>query len=283
MHIFLYIILLIASFALEIGVVVFTIDKFYTDLINSDYKINFNYFTKLLKEEHKTILDYIIAFIPGINAIFNYFKIKHALKKLKTKPEFIINLEPINPVDKMLLNVKSRDNKIMQMMNRLVTYSAISDDIEPKEEKIDFNISKKELKKYGIETTKNVISKVSSLNEEHNDTNIVDQNKSFYTLPGEYSLSNVYKIDENPIFINTNKGTHIAVVNATEEDINNLASNLRLEKPLLDIMYHIVSLKNFDKDLIREALFEMEYSKSTSTDVIDAKFKEVRDIKKRTL
>lgn len=48
-------------------------------------------------------------------------------------------------------------------------------------------------------------------------------------------------------------------------------------------MYHIVSLKNFDKDLIREALFEMEYSKSTSTDVIDAKFKEVRDIKKRTL
>lgn len=280
-----YILLLIFTTALELWVSVGLLDNFAVDTIKSGYKINLTHFKKIVMKEYKSnIIDYILQLIPGFNVTYFFFRIKHTLKKLKRNPEFIANLTPLHPVDKALIGECLDGKDIHSMVERFLTYYTMCEDVSINHEKVDVEtITKKELKNNGFTVTKEVIDKMVGLDEKHDDNKIVNKDKSFYTLPGDYSLSNVYKLDENAIFIKTSKGTHIAIVNATESDLDNLSSSLLEERPSIDIMYHIVSLRPFAKDKIRTFLFEIEYNKELNTSPIDVKFKPVNQERKRVL
>lgn len=280
-----YILLFILTTVLELWITIRSLDTFAKETIKSGYKINLSYFKDMtIKEYNTNIVDYIIQLIPGINMAYFFFKFKHTLNKIKRNPEFIANLVPLHPVDKTLIGEQLDGKDIHSMIERFLSYYAMCEDIPINHEKVDVGVfTKKELKKNDFAVTKEVIDKIANISEEDKNIKVIDPEKSFYTLPGEYNLSSVYKIDETAFFIKTKEGMHAAIVNATNEEFNEFVLNSLSERPSLDVMYHIISLKPFDKDILKKNLYEMEYAKINSSQIIDTKMKDVTDSKKRTL
>lgn len=82
----------------------------------------------------------------------------------------------------------------------------------------------------------------------------------FYMLTYDYSLSEVYKFSENPIF-GTIDGKNIAIIDATEEEVLDVIDRIFITSADFRKKYNIVSLKKFNKDQLRKALLEIEYAK----------------------
>lgn len=280
-----YILLFILTTVSELWITIRSLDTFAKETIKSGYKINLTYFKDIaIKEYNINIVDYILQLIPGINMVYFFLRFKHTLKKIKRNPEFIANLVPIHPFDETLINEKLNMKNIQSIIDRMLEYYVICLDVEINHEKVDVGaFTKKELKNNDFAVTKEVIDKMANIGKEDKQIKVIDPDKSFYTLPGEYNLSNVYKIDETAFFIKTKEGMHVAIVNATNEEFNEFVLNSLSERPSLDVMYHIISLKPFDKDLLRKNLYEIEYAKINPSQIIDTKMKDVTDSKKRTL
>lgn len=287
MYIIGFILLFFLSLGLELGVAVRVLDEFGCELIEKGYKVNFDLVKVMIAKKPPKTIGYILLLFPGINIIQVYAYLKLRINAIKTDPLFIRNMEPLSLRDKLMIqDLENEEKDFLFRAKRFYNYVSMSEDAQVKDDEIDIgNYTKKEMKNNDILITKEVIEKMINLDNVQDTDEKAGYESSFYTLPGNYSLSDVLKLDENPIFIKTGTNTDVAIINATKEEVEDFASKSYIVKPTLQSRYHIVSIKPFDKDVVRKALFEIEFQNMLSKSVIEAPYFEVKDVeeKKRTL
>lgn len=280
-----YIGLFILSYVTEFGLSVKMTIDFHNKLFDEGYKINNKYHNKLMKAKYK-IKPNIIDFVPGLNVIQLFFKLNNMLKKMRKDPAFINNLDRVTELDKLYVDSFEKENNkslFMRNMKRGVIIIGLSNDANVRYEGVNLgSYTAEELKENDGMLSDEVLEKMESLDEVIKNNEGRETEQAFYVLPGEYTMSNVFRIDEDATFIKTHEDTNVAIIGATKNEINEFLRRSLIVKPQLDKTYRVISIKPFDKDLVRRALVEMEYFNNP----IDLEIDEgtLRDeVKKRTL
>lgn len=286
MIIFGYIILLILSYVVEFGITFKMITDFYNELFDEGYKINSDYYNKISKK-YKPKAN-ILDFVPGLFNIQHYFKIKRNFKKIRKDPAFINNLVELSIFDKAMMATYYENNgklSVLENIKRGLIVIGLCKDVKVRYDGDDLGtITDEELKMCDGFLSDEIIDKINKTEEVKKKNEGKASEQSFYTLSGEYNMSDVFRIDENAIFIKTPENSYVAIVNATKEEANAFLSKSLIVKPKLGINYHIISIKPFDKNIVRRALVEMEYFKSSNNVVIDGDtLRPEGEEKKRTL
>lgn len=286
MIIFGYIILLILSYVVEFGITFKMITDFYNELFDEGYKINSDYYNKISKK-YKPKAN-ILDFVPGLFNIQHYFKIKRNFKKIRKDPAFINNLVELSIFDKAMMATYYENNgklSVIENIKRGLIVIGLCKDVNVRYDGDDLGtITDEELKMCDGFLSDEIIDKINKTEEVKKKNEGKASEQSFYTLSGEYNMSDVFRIDENAIFIKTPENSYVAIVNATNEEANAFLSKSLIVKPKLGINYHIISIKPFDKNIVRRALVEMEYFKSSNNVVIDGDtLRPEGEEKKRTL
>lgn len=282
MSIFLYVMLYLLSLVIEFGIVAKKVFGMVNQLFDEGYMINSKYLKELLNKYK--VKGNILDFIPGLNVLQFYFKFTRNMKKLRKDPALINNLQKVSTIDKSSIDdvYEDKDRRsLKEKIERAICIITLSENIEVRYEGIDLGTyTDEELKENNGFLSDEVLETISSIDEVHKNNEGKAIEQSFYVLPGEYSMSNVFRIDDGATFIKTFNGTNVAIVNATDDEVNEFLKKSLIVKPKFDVEYHIISIKPFDKNKVRKSLLEMEYAKMP----IEGEMIEIKESeKKRTL
>lgn len=280
-----YVVLFVLTYVLEIGLAMKMFTSFYNELFDDGYKVNNKYQEKIMKEKYK-VKPNIFDLIPGLNIMHIYFSLRKNLKKLRQDPAFINNLEKVTDRDRELVEEvisKFEKNSVIKSIKRGAAIILMSDYVDVRYEGTDLgSYTKDDLKDNDGILSDYVLEKMEIIDDVFKSNEGKVTEKSFYNLSGKYSMSDVFKFDEDATFIRTHENADVAIVGANEEEIREFLSKSLIVKPRFDASYHIISLKPFDKNLVRRALVEMEYFKEPfASEIIDEQYGE--EEKKRTL
>lgn len=262
---------------------------FINDIFNQGHKINKSIYDEIMNKYKSREKVGILDFIPGICVIKSVISYNNILKKIKNDPAFVSNLVKIDLVDAMFIRSTfshlqdSRDLSLHELIERAFAILVLFDKTEAANGFTDFGDS--EEKELNINEdgslSKDVVDKMVYANKTFEQT---ASKKNFYMLPDTYTLSEVYRIDESPIFVSNPNGTNIAFINATSEEVNEFSKKGYIVKPNINSVYHIISFQPFDKVKLRKSLLEIEYFKNPIDQIIDGDtLEDNKKEKKRTL
>lgn len=262
-----YILLFILTYIVDFGVAIKLVMDFYSEIYDEGYKINNEIQGKIMKKYK--VKTNILDFIPGLNVVKLYFCLRKSLNKVRKDPAFINNLEPLSDIDKMVIG-DGENLSFVGRFNRSATIIGLASDVKIRYDDVDLGTyTDEDLKINDGFLSDDVLSKMSSMDKVRKNNEGKEAEQSFYNLSGEYTMSDVFRIDENAIFIKTPDNANVAIVNATKEEINEFLKKSLVVKPNLNTKYHIISIKPFDKNKVRRALVEMEYFNNPIDTVID--------------
>lgn len=277
--IFLYIVLYIVSAFGVIAVTGKELFKFIKRTFRSGNKINFEYIGKIMKKYKSK--GNIIDLIPGLNILQMDIRARRMFKKVENDLAFVNNLFPLTEYEKSLVeNIGKEDNNIfIKLIKYYCSIYAIFKDVKVRYDGTDLGAMTKDGDELNINEdgrlSDAVLFKMKEANSPLKQNNV---EKTFYALHDDYSLSEVYRIDENPLFIKSNNNNY-AIIDASEEEVYSFFSKGLIVKPDINVKYYVISFKPFDKTKLRKSLLEIEYFKSD--DIIDVDCS--REEKSRTL
>lgn len=278
-----YVLALIVSFVLEFGVSGNVLYHFFVELFDDGYKINTEFFNKM-RDKHQKKAN-IIYLVPGINAIALYFRLKRLYNRVKNDPAFINNLQEVTDRDMFVVGYKDENMTFLEKVHRFIRISGLFNETKVKHDCLDLGTLDQDelnINPDGL-LSKDVVDKMKLADKEYKQD---ESNTHFYMLTDPYTLSEVYHIDENPIFVQKDEVLGLAFVNATEDQVREFVKKGMIVKPNMNREYHIISLKPFDKTKLRKSLLEIEYFKNPIDQIIDSdeySYQEDNNEKKRTL
>ncbi len=261
MVIFYYVLALIGSFCLEFGIATKSLYDLINELYDHGYKLNMDYFNKLQSKHRKKA--HVLYLVPGLNAFLLYFRLKKQINNIKRDPAFINNLQDLTLLDKEVVESEEKDDMtLIDKLKKFILIVGVFKETKVRFSGLDLGVYSDEELEDGSILSDVILEKMETVDEVHknNEGKLCEQ--SFYTLSGEYSLSEVYRIDDEAIFIKTPQNTLVAIVNATDEEVKEFFRKSLIVKPRLDTKYHVVSIKPFDKTKLRKGLLEIEYFKN---------------------
>lgn len=260
--IFEYLLLLLVSYICELGLSLKLVVDFYNDLFDEGYKINGECYNKIADAKYKVKVS-IWDLVPGVNIIRLYFKLNKSLKDMRNDPVFINNLDRITEFDKSRLEEAIKKDYKLPFINNIVRGSFIMNLCDTAKVRYDGEdlgtYTSEELKENDGVLSDEVLAKMKAIDNVTKNNEGKEDEQSFYILPGEYNMSDVFRIDANAKFIKTPENLDVAIVGANASEVNEFLKKSLIVKPDFNAIYHIISIKPFDKNLVRRALVEREY------------------------
>lgn len=206
--------------------------RFIVELFHSGQKINQTCFEKIEEKYRKQIKTNIIDAIPLLCIIQNRIRMGQIIKTIKKDPAFISNLVDVTEADERFIftffpdrslegfNVKKLST--LELFNEVAAIMAIFDRTEQVCD-VDLDFGTLDQEELNINSdgrlSKDVVDKMKSAEREYKKT---DLNKNFYMLTDPYTLSEVFHIDENAIFVLKDGVLGLALLTLPKRKLENL-------------------------------------------------------------
>lgn len=275
-----YIFLYLFSLALSKAVSAFMNNRekcfFVNNIFNEGHKINHDYLDEIMDKYKKKAN--VISFIPVLCIFQSRIRSTKLFAKVRKDPAFVSNLVETDLSDREFVEKKVPDFlwkydkmsevNLHELVERTLAIMAIFDITSTVTNSIDFGVREDDELNINEDgsLSKDVIDKMVLAQKTYEQEEL---NKKFYMLTDSYTLSEVYKIDENPIFVSKDNVIKLAFINATVEEVKEFSKKGFIVKPSLDCEYHVISFKPFDKNKLRKSLLEIEYFKNSIDQVLD--------------
>lgn len=250
---------------------------FVNDLFSRGHKINKGIYEQVMNKYKSKVKIGILDYIPVVCVFKSIISYDNMLKKVEKDPAFVSNLVAIDLKDAGFIfsmfphllghYVKSCDLSLHDLIEKTSAILALFDETEILNEMVDFGDSDEDELNINEDgsLSQGVIDEMTFANKTFEQ---IELKKKFYLLSESYTLSEVYRINESPIFVSNPNGTNIAFINATREEVNEFSKKGYVVKPDINSSYRIVSFKPFDKDKLRKSLLEIEYFKNSVNEII---------------
>lgn len=229
MFILKYILLLIGSILMSVGIGSMIMYGYIFSVFKKGYKIDLAKFNKI-SSKYKYKLG-LIGYVPGLNIIATMAVVIRKLNDIKKDPEFKNIVWEMNYFDK--------ENY---------------DDCKSFKEKIEFISSFVDEEKKSDILVNNVLKMAK------------DEVNDVYKINGDFTYSDVLMIDENAV-IGKLKGTDTAVVNVDSlDDLYEIFPDFQETKYDLDAIYDVISLKEFNIQELADIVANISYMKCKLSD-----------------